>query len=155
VEVANDPLAERQRVAARANDLAADPPPFLGVHRRTVVDAVHECEGRLRVVLSGGREGLFNAVLGFTGYRPDLTFLSELGLEVSPVSEGTARLERALAQVTDCLTPPRVAPQDLRSGEPGFHLVGSKSYGRLPTFLLRTGIDHLETMLDGLAARTA
>ena len=38
------------------------------------------------------------------------------------------------------------------SGEPGFHLVGAKSYGRLPTFLLQTGLAQLETVLDRLAA---
>jgi len=29
--------------------------------------------------------------------------------------------------------------------------VGAKSYGRLPTFLLRNGLEQLETILDGLA----
>jgi hypothetical protein len=72
---------------------------------------------------------------------------------VSPVSEGAAPLARALAHVTDCLASPAVAPADLESGEPGFHLVGAKSYGRLPTFLLQTGQKHLECILDGLASR--
>jgi hypothetical protein len=54
--------------------------------------------------------------------------------------------------VTDCLSTPRVRAADLDSGEPGFHLVGAKSYGRLPTFLLRNGIEQLETILDRLAA---
>ena len=57
---------------------------------------------------------------------------------------------RALANVTDCLARPRVSPRDLASGEPNFYLVGSKSYGRARTFLLQTGYDQLETILDGL-----
>jgi hypothetical protein len=91
-------------------------------------------------------------VLGFTGYRPDLSFLSELALEVSPATEGAAGVARALAGVTDCLAVPRVRPSDLDSGEPGFHLIGAKSYGRLPTFLLRNGLTQLEAILDRLAA---
>lgn len=41
-------------------------------------------------------------------------------------------------------------PPDLASGEPNFYLVGSKSYGRGRTFLLQTGYDQLETILDSL-----
>jgi thioredoxin reductase len=153
VEVANDPLPERERITRTANDQAATPQPRLTVERRATVEAlVPEC-GRLAVRLSGGRAGTFDAVIGMTGYRPDLSFLSELALEVSPVSEGALRLSRALSTVTDCLTPPVLAEDDLESGEPGFHFVGAKSYGRLPTFLLQTGRGHLERILDGLAAR--
>ena len=151
VEIAGDPLPERARVTAAANRLAADPPAFLTVERRTGVEAFAPRDGRVAVTLSGSGERLCDAVLGFTGYRPDLSFLSELALDVSPASEGSAGVARALAGVTDCLAAPRVGPADLDSGEPGFHLVGAKSYGRLPTFLLRNGIEQLETILDGLA----
>jgi thioredoxin reductase len=153
VETAEDPLPERARITARANELACRPPAFLTVARRAQVEGVRLGEGGVEVDLGGGRGGRFDAVVGLTGYRPDLSFLSELALEVSPVSEGAGRLTRALSSVTDCLSVPAVAPADLESGEPGFHLVGSKSYGRLPTFLLRTGQSQLETVLDGLAAR--
>ena len=153
IEVAQDPLVERQRVTAAANDLAADPPAFLTVERRAAVDSVALKCGRLGVSLGGGRAGWFDAVVGLTGYRPDLSFLGELALEVSPVSEGPARLARALGNVTDCLSLPAVTPRDLDSGEPGFYMVGAKSYGRLPTFLLRTGLQQLETILDSLGAR--
>jgi hypothetical protein len=45
-----------------------------------------------------------------------------------------------------------VPDRELESGEPGFALVGSKSYGRLPTFLLRTGLAQLERIVDRLAS---
>lgn len=153
VEIANDPLPERERVTRAANDQAATPPERLTVERRATVEAIVPERGRLTVRLSGGRAGTYDAVVGMTGYRPDLSFVSELALEVSPVSEGAARLSRALAHTTDCLTPPVLAEHDLESGEPGFHLVGAKSYGRLPTFLLQNGRQQLERILDGLAAR--
>ena len=153
VEVASDPLPARQSVVAQANDLAADPPAFLRVERRAGVEAVEAVNGHLGVARSGGRRGEFDAVVGLTGYRPDLSFLSELALEISPVSEGAARLQRALAGVTDCLSVPKVGAEDLASGEPGFHLVGFKAYGRLPSFLLRTGLAQLEPILDLLEAR--
>jgi len=152
VEVAGDPLPERARVTAHANDLASNPPAFLTVERRAGVEAFEPRAGQVAVTFTGGRGGVFDAVLGFTGYRPDLSFLSELALEVSPTSEGAAGIARALSGVTDCLSVPKVRAADLDSGEPAFHFVGAKSYGRLPTFLLRNGIEQLETILDRLAA---
>jgi thioredoxin reductase len=153
VEVADDPLPERRRVTAAANDLAATPPLFLKVERRAAVESVQFKCGRLGVSLGGGRAGWFDAAIALTGYRPDLSLCSELAVEVSPATEGAARLARALANVTDCLSVPAVSAADLASGEPGFHLVGAKSYGRLPTFLLKTGLQQLETVLDGLGRR--
>ncbi len=64
-------------------------------------------------------------------------------------------MSRALSHVTDCLAIPSIAPEDLASGEPRFWMVGSKSYGRAPTFLLQTGFAQVETILDGLMAEPA
>ncbi len=152
VEIANDPLPERERVTRAANDCAAAGTEIV-MERRATVEGLSPRDGRIDVHLSGGRQGSFDAVIGMTGYRPDLSFVSELALEVSPVSEGSGRLSHALARVSDCLSTPTLAANDLDSGEPGFHLVGAKSYGRLPTFLLQTGRGQLEQILDGLAAR--
>lgn len=157
-EVADDPLPERRRVAGGANDLARTPPEFLTVERRCSLAWIEPAgpgtgdESGWRTGFTSGREEAFDAVIALTGYRPDLTFLSELALEISPVTEGSARLARALSSVTDCLAVPRVAAGDLASGEPGFHLIGAKSYGRSRTFLLRTGIEQLATILDGLTS---
>ena len=43
-----------------------------------------------------------------------------------------------------------LSPADLVSGEPGFHLIGVRSYGRARTFLLQTGFAQIETILDSL-----
>jgi thioredoxin reductase len=153
VEVPSDPLPERQRVVGHANELAARPPGWLCVERRASVEALsEEPDGSLRVVLGGARAVLVDDVVSLTGYRPDLSFLSELAMEVSPSSEGAARLTAALTNVTDCLSVPAVSAADLASGEVGFHLIGAKSYGRGRTFLLQAGYAQVETILDGLAA---
>lgn len=147
-EVASDPLEERRIIVQRANELAESPPPFLTVVRRAAVEGLERNNGFLRVSLTSARQGEFDVVAAFTGYRPDLTFVSELALEISPVTEGSARLWRAISKVTDCLSVPKASPKDLESGEPGFYFVGSKSYGRAPTFLLQTGLQHLETIFE-------
>lgn len=149
-EVPNDPLPERARVVARANALAEAPPGFLRMERRASIDGVAQNNGHAVISLSGNRVLEADHLAAFTGYRPEGSFLSELAVEVSPVSEGGARLYRAVSSVTDCLTVPAVKAEDLQSGEPGFYFIGSRAYGRAAGFLLRTGFAQLETVLDSL-----
>jgi len=148
-DIANDPLAERQRVVARANDLAESPPPFLTVERRVMVEEIAE-NGYFDVAFTSGGHASFDAIAAFTGYRPDAAHVNELTVETSPVTEGGARLYRAISNITDCLAMPRVKAEDLESGEPDFYFIGSRSYGRAPTFLLQTGLQQLETILKVL-----
>ena len=149
-EVAGDPLPERQRVVAAANALAEGPPPFLRVERRATVETFIDSERGVRVMLTGGREVECDFVAAFTGYRPSQAIHSELAVDTSAVTEGAGRLYRAVSNVTDCLTVPRLTPRDLDSGEPGYWMVGSRSYGRAGTFLLRNGLDQVETILDSM-----
>jgi hypothetical protein len=155
-EVASDPLPERQRIVCEANQLAAQSPAWLRVERRAAVEAITATDaGKLRVNLGTGREVLVDEVIGLTGYRPDLSILSELTLGIDQSTEGSAGLARALSNVTDCLSVPAVVPADLDSGEPGFYLAGAKSYGRARTFLLKSGYVQLDTILKRLDQETA
>ncbi|MFP5247420.1 MAG: hypothetical protein ACLGH0_12065, partial [Thermoanaerobaculia bacterium] len=149
-EVMNDPLPERSSVVARANALAETPPPFLKVERRAMIESVSQNNGHVVIALTGGRIVEADAIAAFTGYRPDGSFLSELTVEISPVTEGGGRLYRAISCITDCLSVPAVKPEDLQSGEPGFYFVGSRGYGRSNGFLLKTGLAQLDVILSSL-----
>jgi thioredoxin reductase len=149
-EVPNDPLPERRAVVDFANAVAENPPEFLRVERRAMIESVAQNNGHVVITLTGGRTVDADVIAAFTGYRPDGTFLSELTVETSPVTEGGARLYRAISSITDCLSIPAVKPEDLQSGEPGYYFVGSRSYGRSNGFLLRTGLAQLETILGSL-----
>jgi hypothetical protein len=137
-------------VVERANRLAETPPPFLTVERRAMIERVAQNNGHAQVTLTGDRTIDADFIAAFTGYRPDGGFLSELTVEISPVTEGGARLYRAISCITDCLSVPSVKPADLATGEPGFWFVGSRAYGRSRTFLLQTGFAQLEVVLDAL-----
>ncbi|HET7451582.1 MAG TPA: NAD(P)-binding domain-containing protein [Thermoanaerobaculia bacterium] len=150
-EAARDPLPERDRVARSANDLAASPPRCLTVRRRTTIAAFASEGERIRIRFAGGEDAVVDEVVALTGYRPDFSHLSELALELSPSTGGPARLSAALGGVADCLSIPSVASSDFATGEPGFFFVGSASYGRNRTFLLRTGLGHLAAVLDSIA----
>ncbi|HEY0142173.1 MAG TPA: FAD-dependent oxidoreductase [Thermoanaerobaculia bacterium] len=143
-EVFNDPLPERRNVVSHANALAEAPPPFLRVERKASIERVSGST----VTLTGGRTVEVDRIAAFTGYRPDASYLGELTVETSPVTEGGGRLYRAISNITDCLSVPAVKPADLQSGEPGFYFVGSRSYGRSNGFLLKTGLLQLETILE-------
>jgi len=145
-EIANDPLPERQRVAALANALALQ----VRCERRAMVESVARNNGHIDVALTGNRRVEVDAVVALTGYRPAGEYTSELALEISPVSEGGARLYRAISKITDCLCVPSVAKEDFATGEPNYFFVGARAYGRSRTFLLQTGLKQLETILDSL-----
>ena len=162
VEVPADPLPERRAIVDRANDLLAKPPAWLTVVRNAHVEEIRPAEkgmaegtaegtgDAVAVSLTKDRRVVVDRVIALTGFRPDLSILRELAVETSAVTEGAGRLYAAISNVTDCLTVPKVTPADLASGEPGFHLVGQKSYGRARTFLLQTGLAQLETVIANL-----
>ena len=145
-EIANDPLPERRRVVAEANELAKQ----LRVERRAGVESVARDNGHIEVALTGGRWAEVDAVVALTGYRPASDYASELALDISPVSEGGARLYRAISKITDCLCAPKVGKDDLTTGEPNYFFVGARAYGRSRTFLLQTGYQQLQAILDSL-----
>jgi thioredoxin reductase len=150
VAVPNDPLPERDAVVERVNALAAAPPEWLRVERRAMLQRIDETADGVDATLSGGRKVTVDAIASFTGFRPDARHLTEVAVEISPVSEGGARLHRAIANITDCLSVPSVRRIDLESGEPNFYFIGSRAYGRTRTFLLQTGLAQLETILASL-----
>lgn len=152
-EAAGDPLPSRAAVVAAANGLAAAPPPGLEVRRGVSLAALERpaASERWRAAFTSGPSVEVDAVAAFTGYRPDLSYLGELALDLSPASEGTRRLQAVLAGASDCLSVPAPRGEDLESGEAGFFLIGAKSYGRSNAFLLRDGIRHVEMILGRLA----
>lgn len=152
VAVANDPLPERSRVVHTANDYATSTASrnWLTVRRRSVVQKVEPIGESIRVTFFGGDMLEVDEIASFTGYAPDAAHTRELALEISPVSEGGARLWRAISNVTDCLSLPAISPADLATGEPNYWLIGGRAYGRARSFLLQAGLQHTETILEAV-----
>jgi thioredoxin reductase len=91
-------------------------------------------------------------IAGATGFRPDLKMLRELRLDLDPGVEAP----RDLAPLIDpefhsCGTVPPHGADVLAHPEPGFFIVGMKSYGRAPTFLLATGYEQVRSVVAKLA----
>jgi hypothetical protein len=152
VAVAPDSLPERDRIVKRANDAASAPPPGVQVVRNAQIVSIEQHAGRHTVRLSNDLALIADTIVSMTGYRGDLSFLSELALEIAPDTEAPRRLSRAVSEAKDCLSRPVVADADLQTGEPNFFFAGHKSYGRLSSFLLSNGFDQLERIFESLGS---
>src|SRR5215207_5470094 len=113
-----------------------------------------------RVSLADGRAVLADEdvviaadqVIAATGFRPDLTLLGELRLDLDDRVEAA----RALAPLIDpnlhsCGSVPPHGVDELSHPDEGVYMVGMKSYGRAPTFLLRTGYEQVRSVAAALA----
>ncbi len=92
-------------------------------------------------------------VVNATGFRPDLDMLREIRLELDEIVEAPKRLAPLIdPNVHSCGTVEPHGFRELRHPEDGFFIVGMKSYGRAPTFLLTTGYEQVRSVtawLDG------
>ncbi len=106
------------------------------------------------VVLTGDQReiGPFDELIVTTGFRPDLSMLGELRLDLDPAVESP----RALAPLIDpnihsCGTVPPHGAVELSHPEPDFYIAGMKSYGRAPTFLMLTGYEQVRSIAAAIA----
>jgi thioredoxin reductase len=87
-----------------------------------------------------------------TGLRPDLAMLGELRLGLDPAIEAPTALAPLIdPNVHSCGTVPPHGADELAHPEPNFYMIGMKSYGRAPTFLLLTGYEQARSVVAALA----
>jgi hypothetical protein len=110
-------------------------------------------DGRLRVTdLEGRVLGPIDEIVAATGFRPDHSILRELRVEVDPVLEAPVRLAPMIdPNLHSCGTVPPHNFEVLAHPEPNLYVVGMKSYGRAPTFLLMTGYEQVRSVVQALA----
>jgi hypothetical protein len=117
------------------------------------VDSVDVDGSNVTVTALDGRAVTVDRVVSATGFRPDHSIVSELRVDLDPILGAT----RALAPLIDpnehsCGTVPPHGRAELEHPEPGYYIVGMKSYGRAPTFLMATGFEQVRSVvayLDG------
>lgn len=87
-------------------------------------------------------------VIVSTGFRPDTSFLSEIRLSMDPAVESVEALAPLIdPNIHSCGTVRPHGEQELRQPEKHFYIVGIKSYGRAPTFLLATGYEQVRSII--------
>ena len=96
-------------------------------------------------------EGI-DEIIASTGGRPDLGLARELRLRQDPWLESTEALAPLIdPNVHSCGTVRPHGHLELTHPEPGFYVIGAKSYGRAPNFLMTTGYEQARSVVAALA----
>ncbi|MEH7226624.1 NAD(P)-binding domain-containing protein [Bacillus sp. JJ1566] len=83
-----------------------------------------------------------------TGFRPDVSFLHEIRLNLNPAVESVEALAPLIdPNIHSCGTVRPHGEEKLRQTEKNFYIIGMKSYGRAPTFLLATGYEQVRSVV--------
>ncbi len=112
-------------------------------------------EDRISVIgetATGSQSVSVDEIIATTGSRPNLAMLRELRLETDSSLESTRTLAPMIdPNIHSCGTVPPHGEAELRHPEKDFYIVGMKSYGRAPTFLLATGYEQVRSVVAALA----
>lgn len=104
------------------------------------------------VTPDGEREVSVDVLVPATGFRPDLGMLSELRLALDPAVEAPSQLGPLIdPEFHSCGSVEPHGERVLAHPETNFYIVGMKSYGRAPTFLMATGYEQVRSIAAALA----
>ncbi|GAA4354380.1 NAD(P)-binding domain-containing protein [Microbacterium rhizosphaerae] len=154
---ADDELADRAALGGRVERAVAD-------GRIDVVDGfeiirARRVDDRAELVGHRGEEDVTHAtdvIVNATGFRPDLDMLREVRIDLDDIVEAPRRLAPLIdPNVHSCGTVEPHGFRELTHPEHGFFIVGMKSYGRAPTFLLATGYEQVRSVTAWLAGDVA
>lgn len=151
----DDRLPERGRLGADAHRLVDGGHVALVTGFRTS-RVEHGAAGVTLVDEHGRVLGPFDRIITATGFRPDLEPLSELRVDLDPALESARALGPMIdPNVHSCGSVPPHGAAELAHPEPGLYIVGTKSYGRAPTFLLATGYEQVRSVVAEVAGDRA
>jgi hypothetical protein len=148
---AADELPQRGALGVRSKEaVEAGRVSLLTGFRTEHIDLV---DGRAVITAEDGRSlPPADQVAVLTGFRPDLSFLSEMRIELDPILQAPVKLAPSIdpnAHSCGSVLPHGAA--ELAHPEPDLYIVGMKSYGRAPTFLAMTGYEQVRSIAAELA----
>ncbi|MFE4074754.1 FAD-dependent oxidoreductase [Peribacillus sp. YIM B13477] len=146
----NDGLAARGELGIRIQQLVESG----RIHILTPfhITGVYPTNGQITVVGElDGEEftlGDIDEIVVSTGFRPDTSFLNEVRINLDSAVESIEALAPLIdPNIHSCGTVRPHGEQELRHPEKNFYIVGMKSYGRAPTFLLATGYEQVRSVV--------
>jgi len=154
-----DPLPGRGRLMRRAKEIAAGASPAVEVVTGVVEALAPGSDDGLKVTLRRGdgafEERFCDRLLSLTGYVGDHDLYRQLQVHQCYATEGPMKLSAALLGADaggDCLAAEAPGAETLVNPEPGFYILGVKSYGRNTTFLMRGGWEQVDGVFGILAS---
>ncbi len=156
--IVNDPLRERDLLAGKANMLATRGEGHVEYYSQAIVKAIEQGKEGFTVSASvNGHDKSWQVdrIIGNVGYEPDNRIYRELQVHECYASMGPMNLAAALSKHAggDCLSIPAQGANTLKTPEPGFFILGMKSYGRNPNFLLETGFGQVREVFTLVAGK--
>ena len=156
-----DPLRERDRLAAAANELALGERTPVDWRPSTVVLRVARCgpageyDVELQTEHRDPQQITVDRIVANVGYRPDRSLYEELQVHECYATQGPIKLAAALLGETsrDCLAQSSHGIDALRNPEPGFFILGAKSYGRDSRFLISVGLRQIQDVFDAIGGQ--
>ncbi|MEB7504137.1 FAD-dependent oxidoreductase [Arthrobacter koreensis] len=104
----------------------------------------------------GRKELKVDLLVPATGFRPNLDLLREIRLDLDPAVEAPRQLGPLIdPEFHSCGTVEPHGARLLSHPEKDFYIVGMKSYGRAPTFLMATGYEQVRSIAAALAGDQA
>ena len=122
------------------------------LHTGFGIGSLKPLDSHVTVEAVDGRTLEADIVVPCTGFRPDLDILRELRLEPGPrrrSTRGAGPADRPRIPLLRHRPPARRGL--LAHPDKDFYIVGMKSYGRAPTFLLATGYEQVRSVAAALA----
>lgn len=156
--VPGDPLRERDRIAAEAGGLAASGRGPVAWKPGRSVRSMQWSSGSGRWSVQAARtdggsdQFEVDRIIANVGFRPDRSLYEELHVHECYATQGPMQLAARLLGETggDCLAASGQGPDVLRNPEPNFFILGGKSYGRRNDFLLRAGLEQIESVIQDI-----
>ncbi|MEX5298594.1 NAD(P)-binding domain-containing protein [Kocuria sp. CPCC 205292] len=152
-----DELAARGALGTRLRRLVES--GVIDVHTSFTITGFSTTADRLAVratTPSGDEELSVDLLVPATGFRPDLGMLAELRLDLDPAVDAPRRLGPLIdPEFHSCGSVTPHGEKMLAHPETGFYIVGMKSYGRAPTFLMATGYEQVRSIAAALAGDRA
>ena len=147
---ANDQLEERGKLGLKIRQLLDD--GVIELFKNVAIDQVVENDQGL--VVKAGEQILpsVDELIVATGFRPDMKLLAELRIALDPATQSAALLAPMIdPNEHSCGTVRPHGAVELAHPEEGLFIVGMKSYGRAPTFLLLTGYEQVRSVVAAVA----
>ncbi len=145
-----DQLANRGALGARAK--AAISAGNVSLEAPFRVQGFALTKNAIEITDETGRKLIADEVIVATGFRPDFSMLSEIRLDLHPWLECTRELGPLIdPNEHSCGDVPPHGVKELTQPENNFFIVGMKSYGRAPTFLMATGYEQVRSVVAALA----
>lgn len=150
-----DQLPERGALGTQVKSLLEQ--GMIDIQTSTFIQSLNRLDDQ-QVMLGAEQKGQqieigpFDRVISNTGSRPDFELLREIRYAFDPALESVPALAPLIdPNVHSCGTVRPHGERELRQPEKDFYIIGAKSYGRAPTYLMATGFEQARSIVAHLS----